>query len=291
MKATKGRTLPRIANPTSSSLSPRRGAWLLCLVLALGALGCQAGESPQSLVAEALDTMGPPSPTEAARDAFNVYDADRRRRAVALLSAAPFGGEDTYVRVYRLLINDPDATVRAACAKALGMHGSVEDADHLTPLLTDEHAFVRWDAAKALQRIHNPVAIDPLLRAVQNDQDADVRMAAAKALGQYAEARVFDVLLGALNDHDFGVVNAAHESLVTLTGRELGTDSRDWLAWSQQHRDALFEQQQRYTYEPYDPPPGIIERMQFWRTRTAADARTPTGLDEPGDDADRASSS
>lgn len=281
---------------TKAHFTPNRRARFAVLamllpLLNLGAAGCQSGDTPQDWLANTVDSFSPPTPQEAARDAFNMYDADRRRRAIALLSAAPFGGEDAYVRTYRLLLDDPDATVRAACAKALGMHGSVEDVQRLTPLLQDQNALVRWESAKALQRIHDPAAIDPLIRAVQHDEDADVRMAAAKALGQYAQPRVFDVLLGTLNDHDFGVVAAAHESLVTLTGQDLGTDSRDWLAWSQDHRATLFAHQQRYTYQPYQAPPGLLQRVQFWQSRAVAETRAPVGLEDDGAVSERPSSS
>ncbi len=91
---------------------------------------------------------------------------------------------------------------------------------------------------------------------------------------------MFDVLLGALNDHEFGVVNAAHESLTTLTGQDIGTDSRDWLAWSQKHRQELFKQQQRYTYQPYDAPPSLLDKMRFWDKQKPVTPREPVGLEE-----------
>ena len=95
---------------------------------------------------------------------------------------------------YRLLMDDPDATVRAACIKALGAHGTVDDALLIIPRLKDEAAFVRWQAAKSLQRIHHEQAVGPLLDAMKSDEDVDVRMAAADALGQYPRPAVFDAL-------------------------------------------------------------------------------------------------
>ena len=262
-------------------------------VLLIGALaGCESGSSPKQWFGGMIDSWNPPTPQQAVRDAFNVHDADKRREAIALLSAAPFGGEDPYLRTYRLLTDDPDATVRAACAQALGMHGTVEDVPrHLIPLLNDDAAFVRWEAAKALQRIHNPVAVGPLIERVQNDEDADVRMAAARALGQYPQRRVFDVLVGALSDRDFGVVSASHESLMTLTGQELPADSRDWLAWADAHRRELFDNRQRYTYQPYDPPPGLAEKVRFWEAPETVEPRVPTGLEEAKADGGDTSSS
>ena len=244
----------------------------------LGMVGC-ASQSGQSWLADALEPLMPPTPSEAARDAFNVYDADKRRRAVALLSASPFGGEAPYVKTYRLLIDDHDATVRAACAKALGMHGSVEDTALIEPLLRDRAAFVRWEAAQALQRIHDPSVANSLMQRVKDDEDADVRMAAAAALGQYPQPAVFDVLVGALVDRDFGVVSAAHQSLVTLTGRTFGYEPADWLAWANDNRGSLFAGQQQYTYMPYDQPPGLLDKMQFWREREVPQPQSPAGVE------------
>ncbi len=161
----------------------RVAAVLTVGVACLGALGCQSGASPNKWLHSMVESWQPPTPSEAARDAFNTYDPDKRRHAVALLSASPFGDEDPYLRTYRLLIDDKDATVRAAAAQALGMHGTVEDAKRLVPLLRDDMAFVRWEAAKALQRIHNPIAVEPLMATVSSDEDADARMAAARRWG------------------------------------------------------------------------------------------------------------
>lgn len=259
------------------------------VLMTLSGAGCQGGGQQhwaQSMIAR----WSPPSPEQVARDAFDPYDADRRRRAVSLLAAAPFGGEGPYVRLYRLLITDDDATVRAAAAQALGMHGEVEDVELIVPLLQDQEAFVRWEAAKALQRIHSPDAVRPLIRTARDDTDTDVRMAAAHALGQYPQPRVVDALIGALNDREFSVVNAAHESLITLTGEDLGIDSRDWLDWQREHRGSLFASGRPYRYQPYDPPPSFVERMRFWREHSSVEPRRPVGIEE-GEGEDAAASS
>jgi len=240
------------------------------LVLGLGGMGlallsgCQV--SPDSFFAPAFEAFVTPTPTAAARDAFNVYDADKRARSVALINASPFGGEAPYLRLYRLLIDDHDATVRATCAMALGYHGQADDTAYLIPLLGDESSFVRWQAARALQKLHHLDCVEPLIEVATEDQDVDVRLDAAFALGQYPQPAVFDALVTALNDRDYGVVHAAAHSLFILTGQKMEPDPGLWLAWADGHRRTLFDQQQPYGYFPYVQPRGTWDKMQFWKS-------------------------
>lgn len=268
----------------NSRAAQRMAKAVLGLALLAVVGGCQSNGNPDStFLGDLIGDISPPTPSQAARDAFNVYDPDARRRAVALLSASPFGGEAPYVRTYRLLMDDPDPTVRAACLAALGLHGGPEDVPLMTDHLTHPVNFVRWEAAKALQKVHDPRAVRPLLNALRNDEDLDVRLAAATALGQYRDAEVFGTLVGALSDRDYGVRQAAADSLATLTGQGFGVDAPAWLAWSQgQDQAQLFADARGYTWRPYDKPPGFWGRLQFWEKREPPDPRVPTGLDATG---------
>ena len=231
-----------------------------------------------AIFSDLVESMVPPTPSQVAREAFNIYDADLRRRSVALLSSSHFGHEEPYVRTYRLLIDDQDPTVRAACAHALGRHGTTEDAPVLISLLKDRTNFVRWEAAKALQKIHHPDAILPLMDVLADDEDADARLAAAQALGQYATRPVFNALVGALSDRDFGVVQSAAVSLSLLTGQDLGTDGGPWLDFATDNPSSLFQHQRRYTYMPYEEPPGTFAPIKFWDEPEPVTPKTPVGL-------------
>jgi hypothetical protein len=224
--------------------------------------GCSGDKGPLDKV---MEPFFPPSPGQVAREAFNVYDADKRRRAIDSLSAAEFGGEEAYLRLYRLLIDDPDATVRASAAKALGNHGTVEDALLLIRRLNEDSASVRWECAKGLQKIRNPAAASPLQDATTKDEDPDVRMAAAYALGQYPEIPVFSTLVAALDDREFGVRFSAAESLSTLTGQDFGTDGTPWLEWSRKNQGKLFAGQRKYTWQPFVKPRGFWAKTKFWK--------------------------
>jgi len=247
-------------------------------------VGCGNRPGSGDFLGDAIDSVTPPTPSEAARDAFNVYDADKRRRSVALISGASFGGEPPYLRMYRLLLTDVDPTVRAACVRALGIHGTVEDVPELVIALQDDVSFVRWEAAQALQKIHSPEAIEPLITALREDADADVRMASATALGQYPTPGVFQALIAALDDTSFSVAIAASDSLQTLTGQELGTDPRQWIAWSKQNAESLFDEREQYTWQPFHRERGLIDRtLMFWKKRPAPEPREPTTRSDTDD--------
>ena len=286
------------------------GLWVVALA------GCQGeGQGPLgSLLGTFIEPLQPESPRELAVQLFDVTDADNRRKAIALFSSASFGGAEVYVKWYRLMLGgssesptrivsppDHDATVRSASVRALGIHGDVDDVKLIIPLLDDEVAFVRWEAAKALGKIHHPSTVRPLLRKLREetaldpdgvpveqlerrgDPDPDVRKACAVALGQYATPAVFDGLVSALTDSDFGVAHAARQSLKTLTGFDIGPEPSDWLIWEKRHRGKLFKNQQEYTWQPFESPPSLLDKMQFWKTTKPIPRRVPTGFEAGAD--------
>ena len=263
--------------------------WLLICGIAAGILaGCNrnATQSSDSVLGFFGELM-PPSPLEVANDAFNPYDPDQRRRAINLLSNASWGGAEPYMKVYRLMLTpgsaDEDSTVRAAALRALGRHGTAEDVKLVTPwLISSEPRFVRFEAATALQRLHAPTAIEPLINALRSDEAADVRASAANALAQYPEPRVFQALVGALHDEDFAVVTESVASLELLTGRKFGEDGAQWLAWSEQTQN-LFAHGSVYYYPQYVKPPSFLDTLQFWKEAEKVEPRQPTGLAPNGD--------
>ncbi len=287
---------------------PATAALLLVGAFVAGCQSLQTGGG-DSILANVLEPFKAEDPSDLARDMFDVSDADKRRHAVAQFSAASFGGEETYLRTYRLLLGgettenkpkivgapDSDATVRAAAVKALGLHGTVDDVAIILPRLDDDVPFVRWEAAKALTKIHNPIAIRPLMRKLhehrplglpqtdtatnerRGDDDPDVRRACAAALGQYATPGVFDGLVGALDDGNYRVSYAARQSLVTLTGYDLGPEPGDWLLWAKKNRKELFKHQKIYTWQPYKTAKRLIDKVQFWKDDKPVPSRVPTG--------------
>ena len=269
---------------------------VLAAAVILGAAGCGAmGEkNPFSgSLGEVFEPLYRQSPREIAQQAVNPsLDADKRRRAIEQLSSATWGGEEPYLRLYRVYVDypDDDDTIISVCVRALGRHGTPEDVPRLTKMLGPSPVYkppvyVRWEAAKSLQRIHDPSAVSPLITAATHDQEPDVRMAAVKALAQYDQPAVFDALVGALNDRHFAVRHSALESLKTLTGQDLGPDIRQWIDWGRQHRSSLFADRQPYLWQPYEKPPGLWDKMQFWKKQEPMVPRAPTGLEQATADA------
>ncbi len=268
---------------TVSTLKIRRAGYralgVLCLALSLAGCSSMFGGRPgDNWMVPILNKVMPPSPGQVARNVFNPYDPDKRREAISLLSAAPFGGAEPYVKTYRLLVDDEDASVRAAAIKALGLHGTPADVPYILRRADDSNSFVRWEVALALQKIHDASAVPVLIKMATDDEDADVRMAAARALGQYPQRRVFSALVGCLDDPDFGVVTAAHRSLVTLTGYDFGVDASLWLVWSDKYPDDLFDHQEEYLWQPFIEPRTFLQKLAFWRKYVPPAPRPPAGL-------------
>ncbi|MEM8495313.1 MAG: HEAT repeat domain-containing protein [Planctomycetota bacterium] len=249
--------------------------------------GCEsanpfAGAEDRSVLVALAENLGGPTPGQAARQAFDREDPDRRRRAIALLSSADWGGEDRYLAVYRLILTDPDPTVRAACVAALGRHGDAGDALLIANQFAADEAFLRWESAKALRQLHNPLVVPRLIAVLQTDEDPDTRMAAAEALGQYPRRDVFDALVSSLTEPEYGIAHAAHRSLETLTGHDAGQEPTDWHSWAALHTSPsdLFANARPYTYREYVEPPGLIDRAQFWRDHEAEAHRRPAGVNQ-----------
>lgn len=196
-----------------------------------------------------FEMFTPTTPAMAAAWAADEYDADKRYRGTLLLANAPFGGERVYVEMYTKASADEDPAVRSAAIRGLALHGSPEHVPLILKQFDDPDRLLRWECARALQRLHEPSAIPALLKhlASKSEEELVVRAASAEALGQYAEPRVLDGLTAALGDRDLAVNEAALRSLRTLTGQDFGDDLRAWVAWKKRTPE-LFAAQRPYVY-------------------------------------------
>ena len=255
-------------------------AAILCLSFGMSMPGCIMEDFN-----DLGDTFFSKSPAEAARDALDPYNPDLRREGVVLLSNAPFGGVDAYLKMYRDYVeNDPDPLVRGAAITALSRHGDAEDAMVIAPFLSrevEENETVRWYAALALQRLHNVEVISVLEKSIRDEEETgEIRAAVCIALGQYPEDRVVQMLFFGLDARELSVNIEAGEALWLLTGEQFGLDRVAWQNWytaALANKNA-FKNQQAYFYPTYDRDKSWWEHAAFWLDSSWEKPSAPTGL-------------
>jgi HEAT repeat protein len=254
-------------------MTPRRRIPLLALGLVLA--GCEMNVRPGAKsIFEAMSDQY--TPVELVAMAIDPYDANSRYIGTLGLANLPFANEPVYIRLFESNTADPDPAVRIAATRGLAMHGDPSHVPILVKALSDKDSLERLEAARGLQRLHNDVAIDPLLLAMREpdprnpslpaETEADVRTQAAHALGQYPERKVLQALIAGLDDSDLSVNRSSLASLRTLTGQDLGLDHSAWLEWLDKASDPfagrsvyyypVFQRDKKfYEYLPFFPPP------------------------------------
>ncbi len=248
----------------------------LALAAGWALVGCATIGDDLSNLGEALMPM---TPYQAGLLMVDPHDPDNRRRGTVLIANSPFGGTDAYVAVYRdRTLHERNPLAKAASIRALGRYGEPDDAPAIAASLEADNFQVRWESAKALQRIHNPAVI-PALVAVfrRKDEHPDILVAAASALGQYPQDRVFQALLGALDAPELAVNVAARRSLQTLTGEDLGPDPTDWLRWYNS-TEKPFAGRLEYHYPTYQRQRSWLEKLAFWSSKPFEEPAVPAGL-------------
>ncbi|MEQ9453474.1 MAG: HEAT repeat domain-containing protein [Phycisphaeraceae bacterium] len=242
---------------------PAQSRTCLLAALLLSLSGCSSDPDSLGPNAQKLPSNAP----KAVQGLVNPYDPDARRNAASAVADRGLVREAGYTTLLRDLTDDDDPTVRAAAIRALMTQPDPADAPIFIKAIADPIMVVRWEAASALARIHDPQSINALISTMQDDEAAEVRAAAASALGQYRDSSVVDVLVAALDDPDFIVVRSVRDSLTTLTGQTLGTDPAPWARWVQEHRSSLFANARPYRFSPYTPPPRFFEHLTPWEDR------------------------
>lgn len=282
------RSHPAPSTPSHLRAFPRArhfaSAWLL---LAAALPGCADFANVKPGATSIFDLFGEPTPSEAAAWAVDPYDADRRYRGTQLLSSAYFAGEPVYLELFRDNLDDPDAGVRVVATRAVANHGTPDDVAGLVVRLGDVDPLVRVEAARGLQRIHNPIAVAPLIAAIREpdffqpdipgEVSPDVRAEAAHALGQYPSPAVIQALIGALNDSKLAVNRNVLASLRTLTGQDFGLDQRVWLQWFRD-TDNLFAAGAAYVYPNFSRDKYWFEYLPFVPPPPNEPSASPAGL-------------
>ncbi|HLO41750.1 MAG TPA: HEAT repeat domain-containing protein [Phycisphaerales bacterium] len=229
-----------------------------------------------------LDLWAEPTISESVEMAMDRYDANQRYRGTLLLSTKPFAGEELYMKLFVDNARDKDPGVRTAATRAIANHGGPEQAPILVERLTDEDRLVRIEAARGLQRIHAPVAIEPLIKSLAKDGEAEpaVRSEVADALGQYAERKVVEALIASLDDANLAVNSRTLSSLKTLTGQDYGFDRRAWLDWYSA-TDKPFAARSVYTFPAFNREKTFIEYLPFVPPPPNEASMAPAGMELP----------
>ncbi len=251
-----------------------------CVVAVAAALsGCETISQDLEGITKLVN---PTTPFEAAQMMMDPHDADKRREGTTLISNAPWGGVDIYMAAYRdKVLNETDPIAKATAIRALARWGEPEDALRIMPHLTDANIQVRWEAAKGMQRLHNPAVVPEILKVLRDEaEQSQVRVAAAVALAQYPEDRVFQGLVSALDARELAVNAAAEHSLNTLTNQSFDMDSQAWLNWynSVASSGTAFAGQKQYLFPTYYRDDLWWETMMFWTSRHWEQPAPPAGL-------------
>jgi hypothetical protein len=269
-----GRAVPRV-----------RAAPIVCC-LALAAPGCaRMGFDAEPGAESILQAFRAPRPSEAVVWAIDPYDPSNRYRGTLLLAGAPFADEPPYLALFVDNASDPDSSVREAAIRGLANHGGPEHVPLVAErLLDDPEPRVRVEAARALQRIHSPAAVDALLAAIElspraepRQPDPAVRAEAARALGQYPQNRVVDRLILSLVDPSLLVNTATLHSLRTLTGQDFGFDRPAWVAWHRRAGQGAFAAGSVYLYPAFRRERRWMEYIPFFPQPPNEVPGTPAG--------------
>jgi hypothetical protein len=254
------------------------------ILLALGA--CDTISSDLDAFTE---TFNPPTPAQAAAWAVDTTNPENQRRGIALLASAPWGGAQPYQQLYRLYVEQPtDPLVKSFAVRALGRHGDASDAKLVAKQLESPFRLVRLEAAKALQRLHDPTVADPMWKKlVDQVEESEIRAELAVALGQYPNDAVFQALIAALDHRELAVNLAALDSLQTMTGQDFGLNQSAWIAWraglgNQAGPSAAFRTDDRFLYPVFRRPKGVMDYILFWVPLNFEDPGMPIGTPSTG---------
>lgn len=272
---------PLAAGRLRRALAPSLARVALVALLALPS-GCDTIGSDFEAFTESFN---PPTPAQAATWAVDTSNPENQRRGIALLASAPWGGAEAYQKLYRLYVEEQtDPLVKGFAVRALGRHGDASDAPLVVKELNSQYRPVRLEAAKALQRLHDPAAADAIWKKlIDQTEDSEIRTELAIALGQYPTDAVFQALIAALDHRELAVNLAALDSLQTITGKDFGLDQRAWNQWRASVGTAqAFRTDDRFLYPTFRREKGLMDYVLFWIPLTFEEPGMPVGTPSTG---------
>ncbi len=134
-------------------------------------------------------------------------------------------------------LGDSDPFVRAAAVEAIGRMRAENAAEVTRGALEDIDEGVRCVARMQLRFVDPEAAAADLVTAA-NDDGWRTRMQAVESAYWMRDVAAMAVLVERVGDERVRVAAAAHQSLVDLSGKELGRDIDLWRAWWEQNQDS-----------------------------------------------------
>ncbi|WP_049970529.1 HEAT repeat domain-containing protein [Haladaptatus cibarius] len=154
---------------------------------------------------ESLERMGNAEAIEPMLERANRRDKD----AISILGK--IGSDEAVDGIIDYV--DADPGMAKTVIKALGEIGSDETTQDVANQLVADDEDVRSYAARALGRIGDTRAIDPLTDTLENDESDSVRASAAWALNQIGTKRALDAVRDYSDDRSFLVQSEAEKAL------------------------------------------------------------------------------
>ena len=184
------------------------------------------GESSQfrEQAVKALRKLKIPASVPIFRRLLDDHAPALRRQAIEQL--AVLKSESMIPLLREMLKQDPDETVRSACAKALGDFGD-ETSVHLLEEALEDHPLVRLQAVIALGRLGQTSA-GPILLSLMRDQLPEVRYQAVRSIAHLKLEGVDEHVFSLLDDADELVRRGAEQTLTDLGVKTGSRKARQW---------------------------------------------------------------
>jgi HEAT repeat protein len=190
-----------------------------------------------------------PNPLVVLRDSS---DGDQRARALrALHEPQQYGGsKEDQDAILKILVTAASAEkqplCRLAAIQSLGQfkdpratQGLIEAYYTTSAFAPDTATVLRCEIVTSLGETGNPEGVELLAKVVQEpptegtdnekQQSLDVRIAAARSLGKFKHYKGTEALVHVMqSEKDVALRDRAHDSLVTITGKDLPPDAKEW---------------------------------------------------------------
>ncbi len=237
-----------------------------CLLSTIMLLACGCGgkfEDAMFSTGKFFGAFKDPHPKELTRYAFDdTVDPDLRRKAIISLSSHEWGLTETYLDGYDVILRAEmrkprDRRDTALMSATIGALGKGKNPKYVTilalALKLASSQQVRWDAAVALNSVVDEKAIDQLCHSSDpsNEESTDVRVACCQALRHYQRQDVIDTLISRLpTEEEFSVRYRAHQTLISLCGRDFGPEYTDWVGTKLENLEAIEVEKKKSMWNP-----------------------------------------